>query len=92
MSQEDFVLTITLTDIDSAIKDVVALQLDAGVKVLSDGEFRRMIFTEGVMDALNGVENKFRPFEEWRVIAGNIQAKIEAGLKGEPSYFAHVSS
>jgi len=40
---------------DAAIREVVALQREAGIGVLSDGEFRRSAWGNGVADALSGL-------------------------------------
>ena len=40
---------------DSAILDVLALQAEAGIEVVSDGEFRRSAWGNGVVDSLSGL-------------------------------------
>jgi 5-methyltetrahydropteroyltriglutamate--homocysteine methyltransferase len=40
---------------DELIRDVVAKQIDAGVDVVTDGEFRRFLFVNSFYDAVEGV-------------------------------------
>ena len=46
---------------DEAIRAVVASQVDAGVDVLTDGEFRRVLFTNSFYDAVEGLEPNPEP-------------------------------
>jgi 5-methyltetrahydropteroyltriglutamate--homocysteine methyltransferase len=40
---------------DSAIRDAISLQKETGIEVLSDGEFRRSAWGNGVVDSLSGL-------------------------------------
>jgi 5-methyltetrahydropteroyltriglutamate--homocysteine methyltransferase len=46
---------------DEAIRAVVAQQIDAGLDVLTDGEFRRVLFTNSFYDAVEGLEPNPEP-------------------------------
>ena len=47
---------------DEEIRRVVARQIDAGLDVVSDGEFRRLLYTNSLQDAIDG----FTPGEKGR--------------------------
>lgn len=49
---------------DAAILDVLALQAETGIEVVSDGEFRRSAWSNGLVDALTGVSAASRDFVE----------------------------
>ena len=54
---------------DEAILKVLELQRQAGMKIFSDGEFRRMSWVSGLPDALNGVRKVARrtmPSGTWK--------------------------
>lgn len=46
---------------DEAIRAVVARQVEAGVDVITDGEFRRVLFTNSFYDAVEGLEPNTQP-------------------------------
>ncbi|GJE97271.1 UROD/MetE-like protein [Phanerochaete sordida] len=41
---------------DEAIRDIVQMQRDVGIKSITDGEFRRHMFFEGVFDQMEGMK------------------------------------
>lgn len=46
---------------DDAIRQAVAGQIDAGLDVVTDGEFRRVLFTNSFYDAVDGLEPNPHP-------------------------------
>ena len=46
---------------DEAIREAVRRQLDIGLDVVSDGEFRRFMFTGSFYDAVDGLDCRDRP-------------------------------
>ncbi|HVN61705.1 MAG TPA: cobalamin-independent methionine synthase II family protein [Gaiellaceae bacterium] len=43
---------------DESIAEAVKLQLDAGIDIVTDGEFRRLDFRSAIVDAFEGIEMK----------------------------------
>lgn len=69
---------------DELIEDAVRRQLDAGLDVVTDGEFRRAFFTGGVDLALRG----FRPNEQMIVFENAAGETFES--PGRPVVAAHL--
>ncbi|MCW3838339.1 5-methyltetrahydropteroyltriglutamate--homocysteine S-methyltransferase [Sphingomonas canadensis] len=49
---------------DAAIRDALALQAEAGIEVVSDGEFRRSAWGNGLIDSLTGMGTAARAYAE----------------------------
>ncbi len=50
---------------DRAVDDAIALQQEAGLDVITDGEARRLVFTAGLIDAVSGIEGPPPPPTTW---------------------------
>jgi 5-methyltetrahydropteroyltriglutamate--homocysteine methyltransferase len=51
---------------DRAVDEAIALQTQAGLDVISDGETRRLVFTGSLIDAVSGIEGPPPPPTTWR--------------------------
>lgn len=75
---------------DEAIKDVVKLQQDIGIKTITDGEFRRGYFFDGVFDKLEGmVYMPNRPITTFKPYIPHIAFMYAAGLKESETIFCN---
>lgn len=72
---------------DEAVIAVVEMQREAGIKSITDGEFRRHMFFDGVFDTLEGVKYlPIVPVEWFMDYVPDIDAFREHYFKGAPSY------
>ncbi|KAL6299977.1 hypothetical protein BKA93DRAFT_819683 [Sparassis latifolia] len=72
---------------DEAIREIVRLQRETGIKSITDGEFRRHMFFDGVFDNLEGM--KFLPNANPAMLmeyVPDIAAFKATGFKGADSY------
>ncbi|KIM48267.1 hypothetical protein M413DRAFT_226748 [Hebeloma cylindrosporum] len=75
---------------DEAIKHVLKLQQDVGIKTITDGELRRVYFFEGVFDKLEGmVYMPNRPIATFKPYIPHIAFMYAAGLKESPTIFCN---
>ncbi|CAA7258679.1 unnamed protein product [Cyclocybe aegerita] len=75
---------------DEAIKHVVKLQQDVGIKTITDGELRRGYFYEGVFNNLEGiVELPDRPIATFKPYIPHIAVMYAAGVQESPSAFCN---
>ncbi|KAI0788495.1 hypothetical protein C8Q75DRAFT_768694 [Abortiporus biennis] len=73
---------------DAAIVSVVKLQQDVGMKTITDGEYRRQYFFEGMFEKLEGmtfVSN--RDLSEFKSYVPYVQLYHKMGMKEAPSIF-----
>ncbi|KAG5720361.1 hypothetical protein E4T56_gene8833, partial [Termitomyces sp. T112] len=73
---------------DEAIKHVVQLQRDVGMRTITDGELRRGVFFEGVFDNLEGMTAiPNRPIETFKRYIPHIGMMYAYGIKEAESVF-----
>ncbi|KAH0590817.1 hypothetical protein H2248_000939 [Termitomyces sp. 'cryptogamus'] len=73
---------------DEAIKHVVQLQRDVGMRTITDGELRRGVFFEGVFDNLEGMTTiPNRPIETFKRYIPHIGMMYAYGIKEAESVF-----
>ncbi|KIY64209.1 UROD/MetE-like protein [Cylindrobasidium torrendii FP15055 ss-10] len=73
---------------DAAIRDAVGLQLALGIKPITDGEFRRGMFFEGVFDVLEGMQfMPERPISEFKEYIPHIGMMKSAGVLSDKTIF-----
>ncbi|KAK0506357.1 hypothetical protein EDD18DRAFT_1342660 [Armillaria luteobubalina] len=73
---------------DAAVRHVVKLQQDAGIKTITDGEMRRGLFFEGVFNNLEGMQfMPERPLSEFKEYMPHISAMIAAGLTTDKTIY-----
>jgi len=64
---------------DSAVREAVALQEDAGLKLATDGEFRRHSWNMDFLFALGGISRDEQPRgTEWHTRSGTLHAEFPA--------------
>ncbi len=61
---------------DAAIRDVLALQQESGIDVLTDGEFRRSDFRAGLADAVDGMHSD-QGGSVWHSAAGDRKIPVK---------------
>jgi len=72
---------------DSAIKEIVDMQRSVGLKTLTDGEFRRHMFFDGVFDNMDGMTYIPEvPMDMFMHYVPDIAAFIKYDFKGATSY------
>ena len=87
---------------DDAIRDAVARQVDAGLDVVTDGEFRRYMFQNSFWDALTGFTTDRNPVEfrgddgstvTWHVhrIEDRLARTGENGAAAEAGYMVSIT-
>ncbi|KZV76713.1 UROD/MetE-like protein [Peniophora sp. CONT] len=70
-----------------AIRDIVQMQKDVGLKVVSDGEFTRFIFYDGVFNKLEGMQFAKVPLDQFMEYLGSVKAMHDFSQDGTfPSY------
>jgi 5-methyltetrahydropteroyltriglutamate--homocysteine methyltransferase len=88
---------------DEEIRRVVQRQVDAGLDVVTDGEFRRLLYTNSLQDAIDGLEpgTRGRTFrtptgEEFETAPNPVVAdrlrKVASPLAREAEFLASVTS
>lgn len=70
---------------DDAIKHVIKLQQELGIKTITDGELRRGVFFEGVFDTLEGMTSIIRPISTFKHYIPHIAFMYAAGLQESES-------
>ncbi|PCH41756.1 UROD/MetE-like protein [Wolfiporia cocos MD-104 SS10] len=72
---------------DEAIRAIVDMQRSAGIKAITDGEFRRHMFYEGVFDNLDGMKYiPVVPLDWFMDYVPDVDAFKKQNFKGAPSY------
>lgn len=72
---------------DAAVQTAIQMQRDVGIKGITDGEFRRHIFFEGVFDQLEGMKYIPEvPLEWFMDYVPDVPAFKESKTTGVPSY------
>ncbi|RPD54114.1 UROD/MetE-like protein [Lentinus tigrinus ALCF2SS1-7] len=72
---------------DEAIRGIIQLQREVGIKSITDGEFRRHMFFDGVFDNLDGMKYiKPVPVEMFMDYVPDVAAFKELDFKGADSY------
>ncbi|EED83727.1 predicted protein [Postia placenta Mad-698-R] len=73
---------------DEAIRNIVQMQRDVGIKAITDGEFRRHMFFDGVFDNLDGMKYiPVVPLDWFMDYVPDVDAfKKHASFKGAASY------
>ncbi|VDC07406.1 unnamed protein product [Peniophora sp. CBMAI 1063] len=70
-----------------AIRDIVKMQRDVGLKVVSDGEFTRLLFFDGVFNKLEGMQSVKVPLDQYMEYLGSSKAIRDRSQDGTfPSY------
>ncbi|KAF5312745.1 hypothetical protein D9619_003436 [Psilocybe cf. subviscida] len=73
---------------DDAIKYILKLQQETGIKSLTDGELRRKNFYDGVFDKLDGMTLlRKRPIYTFKQYIPHIPILIAAGLKESDTFY-----
>lgn len=73
---------------DDAIRHVVELQRNVGVKTITDGELRRGYFFEGVFDKLEGmIYMPDRPIDTFKPYIPHVATMYAAGLQSSETIF-----
>ncbi|KAF9456649.1 hypothetical protein BDZ94DRAFT_1275154 [Collybia nuda] len=72
---------------NEAIKAVVEMQREVGIKSITDGELRRAIFFQGVFDNLEGFKGLNRPIETCKRYIPHIAPHYESGTKEIATFF-----
>ena len=68
---------------DAAIRDAVKLQESAGMRAITDGEFRRRIWWSEFLGSLENVEGSYRGEPEFHDNAGNALPAPHVNIKGK---------
>jgi len=72
---------------DEAIKGIVEMQREAGIKAITDGEFRRHMFFDGVFDNIEGMTFiPVVPTHMFMMYVPDIAAFVQHNFKNAPSY------
>jgi len=72
---------------DEAIRGIVKMQREVGIKAISDGEFRRHMFFDGVFDNLDGMKYiPVVPLDWFMDYVPDVEAFKQHSFKGAASY------
>lgn len=72
---------------DAAIRNIIQMQREVGIKALTDGEFRRHMFYDGVFDNMNGMKFvKEVPAELFMDYVPDVAAFKQVDFHGGDSY------
>jgi len=72
---------------DEAIATIVQMQRDAGIKAITDGEFRRHMFFDGVFDNLDGMKHISPvPAHMFKMYVPDVAAFAKLNFKGADTY------
>ncbi|KAI5121276.1 hypothetical protein M0805_002321 [Coniferiporia weirii] len=77
---------LTLVE-DKAVKAIVNMQRDAGIKAITDGEFRRHMFFDGVFDNMEGMKHiKEVPLHMLMMYVPDVAAFAKLSFHGGDTY------
>ncbi|KAF9040548.1 hypothetical protein BJ165DRAFT_306748 [Panaeolus papilionaceus] len=77
---------------DEAVKQVLALQQEVGIKDITDGEMRRSCFFDGVFEKLGGMLYiPEHPISMFKPYIPHIAIMYDMGVKHSPTFFCNVS-
>ncbi|EKM58757.1 uncharacterized protein PHACADRAFT_248829 [Phanerochaete carnosa HHB-10118-sp] len=72
---------------DEAIRAIVQMQREAGIKTITDGEFRRHMFFDGVFDNMNGMKYiPEAPLQIFKDYVPDTSAFKKLAFKNAPTY------
>ncbi|KAF8168175.1 hypothetical protein B0H34DRAFT_684486 [Crassisporium funariophilum] len=75
---------------DDAVKHVIKLQKDIGIKTITDGELRRRFFFDGVFENLDGMEfMPNRPIATFKQYIPHIAMMYATGVQESPTFFCN---
>ncbi len=77
--------------LDRAVAYVVAMQEQAGLDIISDGEWRRLSYIGVIADLCDGFEVSYRGEQPWTVVTGPVQIR-RPGLVAAEAVFVRQHS
>jgi 5-methyltetrahydropteroyltriglutamate--homocysteine methyltransferase len=82
------------TEMDAAVRYIVALQEHAGIDVISDGEWRRKSYIGVIAELAHGFELGYNPQDgrPWTVVVDKLSPKEPGFIAREIFFLKHISS
>jgi 5-methyltetrahydropteroyltriglutamate--homocysteine methyltransferase len=82
------------TEMDAAVRYIVALQEHAGIDVISDGEWRRKSYIGVIAELAHGFELGYNPQDgrPWTVVVDKLSPKQPGFIAREISFLKQISS